>query len=309
MNPFRPRSARAVLARGATLLCLTLTSMAAQAQAWLPEKGSLSFSLNHSEALNKKHYTSTGDEIDVGHTDLTVESFAGSYSPSDRVQVRAVLPYVTTRYRGPGLGGHDTEIDNGSWHSAVTDLQLSVHFQVTDGPIAFAPYVGVIIPIQDYVVQGHAAPGRGLNEYWVGMYVGGSFNEWIPRMYVQGRYNYAFVDEVAGIAHDRNNADLEIGYFLNSNWSIRVLAAWQDTLGGIDVPVPVTGALFPYHDRLASESYVKIGGGTAWAINDRWSAYAFYMEAVEGKNGHKTDHSMAVGVSYGFGGPLHRRRQ
>ena len=199
----------------------------------------------------------------------------------------------------PEVAVVDTEIDNGSWHSTVTDLQLSVHFKVTEGPIAFAPYVGVVIPTHEYVVQGHAAPGRGLNEYWVGMYFGSSLNEWIPRTYVQGRYNYAFVDEVAGIAHDRNNADLEIGYFLNSNWSIRVLAGWQDTLGGIDVPVPVTSPLFPYHDRLASESYVKFGGGAAWAINDRWSTYALYMEAVEGKNGHKTDHWMSIGVSYG----------
>lgn len=301
MNHSPMRFARAVFASGAACLCLALVPIASQAQAWLPEKGSWTFSVDHTGVLNKKHYSTAGREIDVGHTDLSIVGIFGSYSPGDRVLVRAGLPYVSSRYRGPGGGGHDTEIDNGNWHSTVTDLQLSVHFQMTDGPIAFAPYVAVIIPTHDYVVQGHSAPGRGLDEYWVGMYFGRSLNDWVPRTYVQGRYNYALVEKVAGISHDRSNADLEIGYFLNSSWSVRALAAWQQTHGGIDVPVPLTSPLFPFHDVLADESFLNVGGGTSWVINDRWSAYGLYMQALQGKNTHKVDHRVSVGVTYSLG--------
>lgn len=294
--------ARARLASGAMLLCLALAPAASQAQAWLPAKGSYGFGLDFSNSLNKKHYTRTGAEVDVGHTDLEVVSLSANYSPSDRVLINASLPFVNTRHRGPNGGGHDTEIDNGSWHGTVTDLQLSVHYQVTDGPVAFAPYVGVIFPTHNYVFFGHAAPGRRLDEYWVGFYAGTSLNEWIPRTYVQLRGNYAFVEEVLGVSHDRSNLSLEIGYFLNERLSLRVIASEQWTDGGISVPVPLTSPLFPVHDRLAAEEFINLGVGVSWTINERWSLNALYMEANEGTNAHKLDHRVSFGASYGVGG-------
>jgi hypothetical protein len=299
MNSTLTLRTRAAFASGA--LCLAFVPAASHAQAWLPPKGSLILSIDYNEVLNKKHYTASGDEIDVGHTDMQAMSIGVLYGLSDRFMLKAGLPYMKTRYRGPGLGGHDTEIDNGSWHGTFTDLQLSLHYQVTDGPIAFAPYIGALIPTDDYVTQGHAAPGRGVNEYWLGFYVGSSLNEWIPRTYVQARYNYAFVEKVADISHDRSNIDLEIGYFLNPDWSVRVLGAWQDTHGGIDVPVPVTSPLFPYHDVLASASFLNLGGGVSWVINDRVAAYGLYMQALHGKDAHKVDHRVSLGISYSLG--------
>ena len=289
------------LAGGAMLLGLILVPQLSQAQAWLPAKGSYGFGLDFSNALNKYHYTRTGAEVDVGHTDLEIYSLSGSYSPSNRVLINASLPFVNTRYRGAGGGGHDTEIDDGSWHGSVTDLQLSVHYQVTDGLVAFAPYVGVIIPTNNYESFGHSAPGRRLDEYWIGFYAGTSLNEWIPRTYVQVRANYAFVEEVLGIAHDRKNATLEIGHFLTDRWSLRVLASQQWTDGGISVPVPLTSPLFPVHDRLAAEEFVNVGAGVSWTVNERLSVYGLYMESIEGTNAHKLEHRMSLGVSYGVG--------
>ncbi len=294
--------ARAKHAGGALLLGLGLAPQLSQAQAWLPEKGSYGFGFDFANSLNEKHYTKTGAEIDVGHTDLEVYSLSGSYSPSDRVLINASLPFVNTRHRGAGGGGHDTEVDDGSWHGTVTDLQLSVHFQVTDGPVAFAPYVGVIIPTNNYESFGHSAPGRRLDEYWVGFYAVTSLNEWIPRTYVQVRANYAFVEEVLGIAHDRKNVTLEIGHFLTDRWSLRALASQQWTDGGVSVPVPVTSPIFPVHDRLAAEQFINVGASVGWTVNERISVYALYMEAIEGTNGHKLEHRLSLGMSYGVGG-------
>lgn len=299
MSPTLTLRTRVAFASGA--LCLAFLPAVSHAQAWLPPDGSLILSLDYTDMLNKKHYTASGDEVDVGHTDTQVMSISALYSLSDRFLLKAGLPYIKTRYRGPGLGGHDTEIDNGAWHGTVTDLQISLHYQATDGAIAFTPYVGAIIPTNDYVTLGHAAPGRGVNEYWLGFYTGASLNEWIPRTYVQARYNYAWVEKVAGVSHDRSNVDLEIGYFLNPDWSVRVLGAWQDTHGGIDVPVPITSPLFPYHDILASASFLNLGGGVSWVINDRVAVYGLYMQALHGKDAHKVDHRVSLGVSYSLG--------
>jgi hypothetical protein len=308
MNPAQQRLARVGFASGAICLCLVLTPTVALAQAWLPEKGSMNLSLDYTSVLNKKHYNFAGKEKDVGHTDVEVLSIYGSYSPSDRVLISASLPYVKTRYRGAGGGGHDTEIDNGSWHDTFTDLFLSAHLQVADGPFAFSPYIGAVIPTNGYVVAGHAAPGRGLEEYWLGFNTALSLNEWIPRTYVQFRGNYAFVEKVAGISHDRTNVTLEIGHFLNESWSARVLASEQWTHGGINVPVPVSDPLFPFHDRLAAEEFVHVGAGVSWTMNDRVSFYGSYSEAIEGSNGHKLEHRVSIGFNYGLSNRLSVKR-
>ena len=140
---------------------------------------------------------------------------------------------------------------------------------MSDGAIAFAPYVGVIIPTHDYVTLGHAAPGRGLEEYWLGFYVATSLHQWIPRTYVDFRTNYAFVEEVANVSHDRTNLGLELGYYFNESVSARFFVARQWTHGGIGIPVPPTDPLFPYHDQLAEDEFLNVGGGFSWTLNDR----------------------------------------
>lgn len=286
---------------GAALLGLALAPCAARAQAWLPSEGSAGFAFDYSDILNKYHYDKTGRAVDVGHTDVQIYGLSASYSPTDRVALSASLPFVRTRHRGPNGGGHDTEIDDGSWHATVTDLQLMASFQALGGPVALAPYIGLVMPTHDYTTFGHAAPGRGLEEYWVGFYTGASLHAWIPRTYVQLRGNYAFVEEIAGISHDRTNAMLEIGYYLNPSWSLRAIVSSQWTHGGIDVPVPLDNPLFPYHDQLAAEEFVNVGGGGSWVINERVSVYGLYMQSIEGKNAHKVDHRISIGVSYGVG--------
>lgn len=306
MNQSQMRFARAVFAGGAVCLCLALAPGASRAQAWLPEKGSSGLSLDYSDTLNKDHFAADGAELDVGHTSTQALSIVGYYGLSDRFMLLAGVPYLRTEYHGESP--HPVEVDDGDVHATLTDLQVSLHFQLKDGPFAVAPYVGLVIPTNSYPTLGHAAPGRGLEEYWFGLYAGQSLNDWIPRTYVQGRYNYAIVEKVAGITHNRSNADLEIGYFVNPYWSISLLGAWQETHGGINAPVPLTSPLFPFHDILVNEGYLRVGGGTSWAINDRWSAFGFYTTALQGKNGHKVDHRVSVGVSYGFANRLSVKR-
>jgi len=302
MNPEPQRFARAASASAAAFACLALAPAVAGAQAWLPPEGSYSYSIDYSSTLNKKHYTTDGKEVDVGHTDVDIMTLSGSYSLTDRITINASLPVVKSRYRGPGLGGHDTTIDDGTWHSTITDLNFTVAYQLLNGAFGLSPYVGALVPTLVYTTFGHSAPGRGLNEVWVGAYAAISLNEWIPRTYIQLRGNYAFVEELENISHDRINAVLEIGYFFNPSWNIRAIVSEQWTDGGINVPVPVTDPLFPVHDSLAADEFVNVGGGATWAINDRMSVYGLYMESIEGTNAHKVDHRMIIGFSYGVGG-------
>jgi hypothetical protein len=289
--------ARGRLAGSIAMASLSLAPVVAGAQAWLPEEGSASFSLIYSDNLHKKHYGSDGTEVDVGHTSSEILTIAGSYSPTDRLMIQASIPYVNARYKGEFA--HPGDIDDGQWHSTLTDLLVTGHFQVSEGPVAFAPYLGVVIPTHDYETLGHSAPGRGLEEYWVGFYAATSLHEWIARTYVDFRANYAFVEEVANVSHDRTNLALELGYFFNESVSARLFVARQWTDGGVQIPVPPTDPLFPYHDQLAEDEFVNVGGGFSWALNGRMQIFGLYTESIEGQNSHKVDHRMTFGVSYG----------
>jgi hypothetical protein len=292
----RVSGSRLIRLAAAACVSVALLPTACLAQAWLPEKGDFSLGLNYVNALSKKHYLPDGSEIDVGHTRVQTVALSASYALSDRINLMASLPWVQTRYAGDHP--HPGEIDNGHSHSTITDLYLSAHYQLALEPVAIAPYVAAVIPTHDYETLGHAAPGRGLNEYWIGFYGGKSLHQWIPQTYIQVSYNYAVVERVAGISHDRSNADLEVGHFLNRRVSIRALVAWQKTHGGIDVPIPPSDPLFPYHDQLGAEGHLNVGAGLSWAANSQLGVDISYLQSIRGENGHKLDPGISLGISY-----------
>jgi hypothetical protein len=281
-------------------LLLLVHCCAGQAQAWLPERGSFDLATAFSDNLNKKHYLPNGDEIDVGHTRTRIIALSATYALTDRWMLEAGVPFVQARYTGSFR--HPTEVDDGTYHGDVTDIHLGVHYQALMEPFAFAPYTTVVIPLHDYETLGHAAHGRGLEELWFGFYAGKSLDAWIPGTYVQGRYNYAFVEKVAGVAHDRSNADLEIGWFVTPQWSVRALFSTVDTHGGIPVPVPRTHPLFEHHDQLAAERLRNVGAGVAWSMSDQSDIYLVYLQSVAGASAHKLDRGLTLGFTYSIAG-------
>jgi hypothetical protein len=294
--------------RGSPRECLVLIVLAAagalypamsRAQAWLPQKGSFVSGIDYNDTFNTHHYDSHGATGDFGHTRALTATFSAAYSPTDRWMLSATLPWVQAEYHG--AFAHPTPVDDGRYHDTVTDLRLEAHYQWISGPFAVAPYVAVVIPTHDYITVGHAAAGRGLNEAWIGTFVGKSLDRWLPRTYVQGRINYAFVERIAGIKHDRINVDAELGYFISPRWSVRAIASWQDTDGGIALPTPISHPHFEHHDQLGATRYLNLGGGVAWRVTDRLGTYAVYSTGIHGQNGHALDRGVSVGLSFGFG--------
>jgi hypothetical protein len=293
------------------LLLAALTPAAASAQAWLPDEGTLNASTLYNNVLYREHWTATGDT--GAPINVRAETFAllANYGITDRVMVSGVLPYIHTRYLGapthrpPGTPPGTPpppgfEVDDGQWHGYLTDLRVGLHYQLLEQPVALAPFIAFVTPVTDYPTAGHAAPGRGLNELMLGFNVGKSLDAWIARSYAQLRYSYAFVEEVQDIKHDRSNLNLELGTFFTSRWNVSLYGAWQWTHGGIDTPVPASSPYFLSHDQLADDEFFNAGFGTGFSITPNLTAFATYMHGFEGKNGHKIDQSITVGVSYGY---------
>jgi hypothetical protein len=288
---------------GLALLTLVAPTVSV-AQAWLPDKGTASFSLAFNDVLNREHWTPTGDTIDVGHTRSQTYAVLASYGLTDRWMLSASLPYVETRFWGPlpshGGAPEVQPVDNGDTHGAWTDLRVGVHYQALEKPFALAPYVAYVVPISDYYSLGHASQGRDLTEWIVGFNVGKNLSPWLRRTYTQLRYSYAFVEELEGVSHDRSNLNFELGTFITQRWNVSLYTAQQWTHGGIDVPIPRSNPLFPVHDRIADDEFFNAGLGTGFAITPEITSYLIYMHGFSGINGHRVNQGLTFGLSYGF---------
>jgi hypothetical protein len=277
-------------------LCAIAHSATAAAQAWLPEAGEVSFSSRVTSLLNKKHYLPNGDEVDVGHTRTQILGLEASWSPGDRWLLTAGIPYVRAKWFGEGH--HGPETDTGTWNGTFTDLQLSAHFQALQNPFALAPYVTVVTPVHHYPWLGHSAPGRHLDELRVGLFAGRALDEVLPGAYLQLRYGYAFVEQVQGIRHDNSNLDVELGYFIGTDWLVQVTGQKQWAHGGIDLPVPPTSPLFPDHDRLGAAEFLNLSAGVSWFATGQTAVSLAWTRSLSGSNAHKVDRDITIALSH-----------
>jgi hypothetical protein len=294
-----PHALPHIILCGALLVCAAST---VQAQTWLPQEGTWTTSILFNDVLNREHWLHDGDTVDVGHTRSQSYGLVATYSPTDRLMLSAGIPYVRTRYWGPPShgGSPDIHTDDGEWHDDFTDWRLSAHYNLLQDPVVLTPLVALVIPSGDYETLGHAAHGRQLNEYWLGFGIGKNLDEWVPRTFVQARYTYAFVEEVQDIPHDRSNLNMEIGTFLTRRWSVSAYGSWQQTHGGIKLPVPRSDQYFANHDRIGNDDYFNAGLGTGFSITPDLTFFVTYLTAVSGTNGHVMNQGTTIGLNYGF---------
>src|SRR5207245_3534701 len=80
-----------------------------------------------------------------------------------------------------------------------------------------------------------AAPRRHLREVQIETYVAKLLDPIVPGAFIQARLSYGFTQRVLDIGHNRSNADLEVGYFVNRTFRVFALGTGQLTHGGIDL--------------------------------------------------------------------------
>ena len=291
-----------VLALRLALIASLLWAATCHAQAWLPEAKETSFAVSYTDTFDTKHTSATGQEIDAGHMRMYTYGFAAAYSPTDRFMLNAALPLIRSAYHG--AYPHPTTVDDGSYHSTFTDLRIGAHYQLMLEPIAIAPFIAYSFPTHTYSTLGHAAPGRGLDETWLGVAAGKSLDAWIPRTYLQARFTYAVVQHVQGISHDKENFEGDVGYYITPYLSVQGLVHWQKSLGGLQVygPPQQSDPLYPYHDQLVAEGYTNAGLGASWEYSDHSTWSLGYMQGLSGHNGHKLGRAVTLAYSYGFFG-------
>jgi len=289
--------------------CLTLIAAApAGAQAWVSPQGEGYVGLGYLYSWANWHFNAEGKPADVGSMFSSTIYLSGGYAPIEHLGIWGGLSYVWARWDRNGqtaLGPHGPH-DDESWHGALQDARFEARYNLLEEPLLVTPLLGIVFPTTDYVTAGHAATGKHLVEAPVGLYVGRKLDPLLDRGWAQVRYAYSFVENIKD--HDtgdvlnlnRSNLDAEIGYYLSTSFSVRVLGAFQWTYGGFDVGIyPLSDADFEDHDRRVRANFQKLGLGTTYSKG----AFDFSLlgSLTLGGENYVRVYTVAATVTWNFG--------
>jgi hypothetical protein len=130
--------------------------------------------------------------------------------------------------------------------------------------------------------------------------VGRDLEAVLPGSYVHGRYSYAVVERVEELHLNRSNAEGEFGYLATPRLSLRFLAGWQRTHGGLEIPIDNHHPHFhDIHDQATRANFVRLGGGATLSITRSLDLYADYIKTVAGRNTH-APRGITLGISWRF---------
>jgi len=300
----RPRRfARPAIAIEAAALAILLVVSArpARGQAWVPPAGSGSVTFAFQAIDNTGHRLDDGSLIPDGKSTDVGLYVEGEYAMTDRFSVAAGIPYVFAKYRGPGPSLANLPVDScRCWQSGWQDFGFTARFNLVNGPFALTPSVSYGVPSHAYNYEGEAVVGRRLQEVRVALDAGRRLDAISPKLSVQGRYSYAFVEQVLDVPNNRSNAAFTGAFQFTRRLSARGTLLWQHTHGGLRVPADLgTPELFRQHDRLLRDNNWRLGAGLSYSWS-RLDAFASYIEYMGGANTH-AGRVFTAGLSWPFG--------
>lgn len=291
---------------GLYLAFLTIVAGSAFAQAWTPPAGAGSVWFTGQTMHVDAHSAGDGQlnhNIDLRSYVLTVSA---DYGITDRLAMSVSLPYMTSRYRGPFQQVHEGSLtDDGTFHGAVSDLDLDLRYKAIDGTFVVTPYAGGLWPTRKYGTVGHASPGRGLTEYSAGVDIGHQTVWLTPAVFLGAGLTYTFVEKVhEDISVNRSNADLRVSWYATSSWSLHGTSSWQRTHGGLNLPLAPDDVRdhSQHHDQMLRANHWRISAGIAYAVRPSVDLLAAWSTVVKSQNAHAA-RALSVGVGWNFAGP------
>ena len=274
------------------------------AQAWLSPKGEGTVSLSYQNQYVADHVFEDGDAHDIGHILSHALTLDVDYSLTDKLAVRVAVPFIAGKYDGPKP--HQLPMDNGTYHSTFQDFTTDIRYRLSKRRVVVTPFFRAVIPSNSYTYFAHSAAGRDQREYHLGTNFGRRLDPLIPNAYMQAQYSYAFVERVLGIAPNRSNLELQLGYFLTPRISLLATGQRMYTHSGLELNYNLVHAglsqdQWIHHDQIAKTSLLDLGGGTSLAITPSWQMFLTVARSIEGRNGHLHAAVITIGVSRSFG--------
>jgi hypothetical protein len=288
--------------RGAVLAALTIVAIAAgtrpaAAQAWAPRprEGDVTFvvqTIHHIGRVNDDMKFACCDTTNVA---LVVDA---TYGLTDRWSISGGVPYVFAKYSGED----PTSPPAPPWltlapadqcrcvHSSFQDFSFGAHYNLLRVRRSFSLMTSVAtgVPSHNYEYVGEAVVGFDLKEVSLNADASQQLDLLLPGLSIDSHYNYAFVQRVYGIRHDRSNFAVDTGYTLPNRLAGHVIMAWQWTYGGVTViPDEIAGhpELYTEFHRLLRDNYFHFGAGASYTWRD-WDMSFSFLKTLGGDNTH-----------------------
>jgi hypothetical protein len=313
MNPDH-RIGRAALTRAPLTLALCIaSSTAAFAQAWVPPAGVGSVTVAVQNLDHTGHRVTDGTFHEVGTSVHNFIDISFDYAITDRWSITAAIPLVFAKYTDddplPDFVPFLPVDECRCWQSGWTDFGFTARYNLVNGAFGLTPSISVGVPSHQYNFQGEAALGERLKEVRLAVDAGRRLDVISPRLSIEGRYSYAFVEEVIDVPVDRSNAALESGFLVTRQLAARVLLAWQRVHGGLRIGSPSGDPFVPpgevdtperlyEHDRLLRDNNFRLGAAVVYSM-EKMDVFASYIELLRGNDSHG-GRSITIGVSWPF---------
>jgi hypothetical protein len=296
------RASLAVL--GVQLGCATILC----AQAWVPPRGEGTVSLTYQNYDVIGHFDSQGRKNTNGGTRTQALLTELDYGVTDTIGFSVSLPFIASKYTGPPsyfVGPFETfpgPLDDGSYHAAFQDLRVEARRMFLTGPLAVTPFIGGLFPTHDYQTVGEAVPGRHRRELQLGASASARLDPFLGDGSVHVQYMYAAAERVNNFPYTRSNIDFEGDHAVASRVTLRGLVHLQISHKG--PTLKELEADWVNHDRFIAPNYLELGGGPSVSLTKSADVYALWVTTVSGSNGAHREQTLAVGVSWTFGGGL-----
>lgn len=310
-------------ARGLTLFVVLLLPTSLLAQAWVPPKGELVFSVHYQWLKADEHlfssdvlgseltpveelfgvdYTSVGQ--DFGKIDSHAIVMDADFAVTDKLALSGGLAFVQARWRGIPEDA-EAELDDGTYHGDLQDARIGARYVAWNGSWMITPSATFVFPITSYPTVGHAVIGRGLKELQLGMNFGRLLNlGGLPRAYITGTYAYTIMEDLEMVSLDRSNLQLELGYFHRA-MTFQVFGSWQKIHGGIEWARDISlhahdlDGVLAAHDQAAATRDFQMGAAVSFQVNEVADLFVALNNTFWGANTH-SGRTISFGVNYGF---------
>ena len=303
---------------GGRVLAGVLAASPALAQAWVPPARHGSVTVAFQWIENTGHVRTDGSTIPQGKSRNTSIYLEADYAITDRFSLAAGVPFVFAKYVGPPPPAGVPEppmvqpVDSCyCWQQGWADFAFTARYNLINGPAALTPSVSYGLPSRDYAYVGEAVVGRNLRELRAAVDAGLRLDAISPRLAIQGRYSYAWVEQVLDVPNNRSNITAEAFLQLTEHLQIRGGVHRQVTHGGLRAGVDgptlpdghpwgeiTTAGLFREHDRLMRDNSWRLGAGFSYGFS-RLDVFASYLEFVGGSDTH-AGRAFTTGISVPF---------
>jgi hypothetical protein len=256
-------------------------------------------------------------EAPIGSVRIQSISLDLNYFFADRWSAQLGIPFIESKYSGPvphcisqappqcagqvvPVHPHPESqfLDDGSYHGAWQDWMLGVAYHGNVDDYLLTPSITAHLPSHHYTFFANAAVGQDLRKLEVAIDLAHQFD--FTNLYYRIRAGHVFVERTLGQSVDYDKLDLELGYFVNETWTLKVFGVGKKGNGYTGPPVARTTEEWYHHDQRAKHNYANLGAGFDYHFDDKYSLSATVQRLVWGQAVFDFKYSLDVHLTRQF---------